>query len=69
MHQAYITGLGWSVFVTSKVVNGEGSIVQTIIIEFTEEEKAEYGEKLLPRAHDVIAWLHDPALIGKRVSG
>jgi hypothetical protein len=63
MHQVYVTGLRWSVFVTSKVTDCEGSIVQTVVIHFDETEIDDYEQILLPRAKELVGFLHNADLI------
>ena len=63
IHQAYVTGLLWSVFVASKLVEREGSIVQTVVVEYTSDDIGNYEDKLLPRAEAIIGWLHKHQVI------
>jgi len=56
--------LCWYVFVTSRVIDGEGSIVQTLIIKYNDEDLHEYEQKLLLRAKETCGVaVHDPELI------
>ena len=46
--QAWVAGVIWSLFVVSKIVEGVGTIVQTIIIEYKPEHMQQFEEKIFP---------------------
>ena len=63
LHQATVTGLSWGVFITAKVEDGHGSIVQTVFIKITDEQKSLYPQRLLCLAMPLCGWLYDAETI------
>ena len=51
--------MSWGVFITSKVEHGYGSIVQTVFVKITEEQKSSYLKHLLRLAEPLCDWLYD----------
>ena len=64
-HQVLVTGLDWCLFVTSKIVNEKGCIVQTVRIKFSEGDRDEYRDLIKPRIKNVVGWLHKTRLVEK----
>lgn len=65
MHQAFVTGLEFAVFVTAKLEEEEGSIVQTVIVQVPNSAKCEYANILIPRATKLVGWLHDEQVLDR----
>lgn len=55
----------WGVFITAKVEEGQGSIVQILFVQFTEEEKKQYERILLRLANPLNDWLFDEEVINR----
>ena len=53
-----MTGLDWGVFVTAKVEEDEGSIVQIVICHFDEAKKVEYAKRLLRLASPLLSFIY-----------
>ena len=47
VHQALVTGLSWGVFVTAKVEELQGSIIQIVFVKFNDKQKEDYASILL----------------------
>ena len=47
IQQSTVTGLSWGVLITAKVKDGHGSIVQTVFVHFSDQQKDEYLKSLL----------------------
>jgi hypothetical protein len=65
MHQAFVTGLHWAVFVTAKLEADEGSIVQYVVARVPDLAKREYADVLIPRATALVGWLHDEEVLAR----
>ena len=63
IHQSLVTGLPWAAFITAKVWEEEGSIVQTVFVSIDDEDKAAYSESLLKLATPLLGWIFDPAVV------
>ena len=59
LHQATVSGLTWGVFITAKVEDGHGSIIQTVFIKTTNEQQSLYLKRLLRLAGPLCGWLYD----------
>lgn len=59
IHQALVTGLTWGVFITAKVEEGQGSIVQIVFVHFSEDQKREYSRVLLRMAKPLASWIYN----------
>lgn len=59
IHQVLVTGLEWGVFITAKVEDIEGSIIQLVYEHFSEEQKNIYKSTLLCLAKPLVlvGWL------------
>ena len=62
MHEVFVSGVTWAVFIVSKIVNGVSSIIQTVIIEYPEDSIQQYADVIVPRARTLIGWMHAPAV-------
>ncbi|KAG7339673.1 hypothetical protein IV203_025283 [Nitzschia inconspicua] len=58
MHQAVVTQFDYGMFVTSKVDDGSGSIVQVVIIEIPTAAREEHASKLCAIANPLLGFLH-----------
>ena len=63
IQQSTVTGLSWGVFITAKVEDGQGSIVQTVFVHFSDQQKDEYLKSLLVLTVPLLDWLHSTELI------
>ena len=59
LHQAAITKLSVGVFVTAKLEEDQGSIVQIVIAKITAIQRMQYVHKLLPLADMIIGWIFE----------
>jgi len=57
IHQAVVAGMRWGVFITAKVEETQGSIVQILFVEFSDEQKRDYSEILLRLAKPLSLWI------------
>ena len=47
IHQAVVGGMTWGVFITAKVEELQGSIIQIVFVQFTENDREQYAKILL----------------------
>ena len=59
LHQAAITKLAVGVFVTAKVEEEQGSIVQIVIVRIQPVQHVVHVHKLLPVAETLIGWVYN----------
>jgi len=57
LHQALVTGLNYGVFVTSKVENKKGVVLQSVVVKITEEHKQEHSQRLLSVGRSLLGWI------------
>ena len=65
MQQAFVTGFNHGVYVVAKVQEGEGSIVQIVVISIPDNDINTHGAKLIEVGTSLIGWLHRPELLEK----
>jgi hypothetical protein len=65
VHQAAVTGLSWGVFITSKVEESEGSIVQVVFVKMSQDVREEYMNTVLLLAKPLTGWLMNQAAIDR----
>ncbi|KAL7456269.1 hypothetical protein ACHAWC_008134 [Mediolabrus comicus] len=65
VHQAAVTGLSWGVFITSKVEENEGSIVQVVFVKMSQDVREEYMNTVLLLAKPLTGWLMNQAAIDR----
>ena len=63
MHQAVITGLSYGIFVTAKVQDGTGSLVQIVVVCIENQQKAEHINLLKHIGMMLIGWAYDSTLL------
>ena len=63
IHQGLVTGLPWGIFITAKVEEGQGSIVQIVFVHFTDEQKNKYSRILLRFAKHLSLWIFNKEAI------
>ena len=59
LHQAAVTKLSVGIFVTAKVEENQGSIVQIVIAKITPVQRVMHVHKLLPVAETIIGWVYN----------
>lgn len=66
LHQAFVTGLDYGVFVTSKVQEGEGSLIQIVIVKITSQHKEPHSRALLQGVgRELLGWLVTPDTLAR----
>ena len=63
IHQALVTGFSWGVFITAKVEESQGSIVQTVFVHISDEQKIQYLKTLRRVTDKLSLWLFNQDLI------
>ena len=58
LHQAAVTKLSVGVFVTAKVEENQGSIIQIVIVKITSQQRLAHIHKLLPVAEAIMGWVY-----------
>ncbi|KAG7338645.1 hypothetical protein IV203_020733 [Nitzschia inconspicua] len=67
LHQALVTGFQHGVFVVCKLEEGQGSIVQIVVIKISTEQRDEYAENLCKVVNPLLGWLHSEDVIARGI--
>ncbi|KAG7368934.1 hypothetical protein IV203_031677 [Nitzschia inconspicua] len=67
LHQALVTGFQHGVFVVCKLEDGQGSIVQTVVIKISTEQRDEYAENLRKVVNPPFGFLHSEGVIARGI--
>ena len=65
IHQAVVSGLSWGVFITAKLEEEQGSVVQTVFVKFANEAKIKYSDVLLRFAKPLSLWIFNQEAIDR----
>ena len=65
IHQALVTGLKYGVFVVAKVEEGEGSLIQTVVVKILDDQKEAHATPLKTIGKALLGWIYDPNLLSK----
>ncbi|KAG7341976.1 hypothetical protein IV203_007068 [Nitzschia inconspicua] len=68
LHQALVTGFQHGVFVVCKLEEGQGSIVQIVVIKISTEQRDEYAENLCKKVvNPLLGFLHSEDVIARGI--
>ena len=65
MHQALVTGFNYGVFVVAKVEEGEGALIQTVVVKILDAQKEAHATPLKTIGKALLGWIYDPNLLSK----
>ena len=65
IHQGFVSGLSYGVYVQGKVEDDEGCIMQIVVITIMEEVKTAHKEILVVVGDPLIGWMHTVTMKNK----
>ncbi|KAG7366646.1 hypothetical protein IV203_029316 [Nitzschia inconspicua] len=67
LHQALVTGFQHGVFVVCKLEEGQGSIVQIVVIKISTEQRDDYAKNLCKVVNPLLGFIHSEDVIARGI--